>query len=224
MREFVDFILRTYGARQKRRGSLVEILIKNEIVAVYFLKSDLKSKLHIYHDSHNDLTRKLQEVVRFKFAMNNNRPIYMNNNQCTGRNCFKYLIDDFPEEWKTFNGNCENRIENSDTKSVTHETKNQTTEQTIKYVSSHDTESESNHKTKEHVSSQNIEPNNEPKVMTSNFMDSKHVSNVVEAIPVTDVVDGVPVVKPSENEYDSMAFLKVLETFNDQLSTITMKS
>lgn len=106
MQEFVDFILRRYDVRKKRKGSIIELQKNNQVIAKYFVKHNKKIQLH--HDDGNDMNRKLREIVRFKLAMNHDIPIVIENAQCTNQTCFKHLIDDFKEEWNIFNGHCKN--------------------------------------------------------------------------------------------------------------------
>ena len=100
MNSFVDFIFRRHNAKKRNRGDVIEIVVKNEPIATYFIKKN--GKIKILYDAKDETSRKFRELVRFKLAMNNTKPIFTDNQQCTRKTCYQYLIDDFKKEWELF--------------------------------------------------------------------------------------------------------------------------
>lgn len=100
MNSFVNFIFRKYNARKRSRGDIIEILVENEPIATYFIRRN--GKISILYDSKDQMARKMRELVRFKLAMKESKPVSIGNEQCTRRNCYQRLIDDFKEEWEIY--------------------------------------------------------------------------------------------------------------------------
>lgn len=125
MQDFERFILRTYRIKIKfKETSNAKLVILTQDGSPYLKYEVRKNKtLHLVHDGahHGSISRKFAQLVRFHIT-NTHPSISVRGmdafsdhiGQCNRHNCFQYMRDAFPDEWKMFKSGCSPNIFLSD--------------------------------------------------------------------------------------------------------------
>ena len=99
MKEFSKFLLRINDCKLVRKGNTIDVMIRNKSVGSFIISGN--KRIRLKHCG-SEMSEKIQEIVRFRFAIRKEHPIKLGDNQCLQYNCFQKILDEYPQEWEVF--------------------------------------------------------------------------------------------------------------------------